>query len=147
MTPRALPLLALPLLLAAAGCDRGHDDHAAGAPPALSPPREIADTTLARLRTMPLPAELAAGEAAYEANCASCHGVRATGTAFGPPLVHIVYEPGHHADIAFHYAAERGVRAHHWGFGDMPAVPAVTRDDVTAIIAYVRFLQREAGIR
>lgn len=58
----------------------------------------------------------------------------------------MIYEPGHHADGAFFLAAARGVRQHHWSFGDMPAVPDVTPQEVAAIIAYVRALQRANGI-
>jgi len=39
-----------------------------------------------------------------------------------------------------------GVRAHHWTFGDMPKIPGITRDDLTQIIAYIRWLQKQAGI-
>ena len=94
-----------------------------------------------------IPPNLASGEAAFDANCASCHGVRGLGTVQGPPLVHIIYEPSHHGDVAFLLAAERGVRAHHWSFGDMPPVPSATREQVDQITAYVRHLQQEAGIR
>ncbi len=64
----------------------------------------------------------------------------------GPPFLDKVYEPNHHADTAFYLAAEMGVRAHHWKFGDMPKIPGVTRDDLTQIIAYIRWLQKQAGI-
>jgi hypothetical protein len=60
--------------------------------------------------------------------------------------VHRIYDPGHHADEAFLLAVRRGVRAHHWQFGDMPAVSAVSPDEVKLIIAYVRDLQKRAGI-
>lgn len=43
-------------------------------------------------------------------------------------------------------AAERGVRAHHWGFGDMPGIEGVKKEDVAMIISYVRELQKKAGI-
>lgn len=86
------------------------------------------------------------GEALFNANCAVCHGAEARGTNQGPPLVHIIYEPNHHADAAFLMAATRGVRAHHWGFGDMPPVEGVTPEQVAEITAYVRGLQKEAGI-
>ena len=92
------------------------------------------------------PAEVQVGEAKFAANCAGCHGVRAVGTKQGPPLVHKIYEPNHHADIAFQRAAENGVRAHHWEFGNMPKIEGVTAGDVDHIIRYVRWLQREAGI-
>jgi mono/diheme cytochrome c family protein len=91
-------------------------------------------------------ATLAAGERLYEASCARCHGPGGAGSETGPPLVHVVYEPGHHADAAFQRAAAQGVQAHHWQFGDMPPVPGVTPDDVAKIVAYVRHLQRRAGI-
>jgi mono/diheme cytochrome c family protein len=94
----------------------------------------------------PVPAELAEGERLFDADCAPCHGARAAGTDSGPPLVHPVYEPNHHADIAFQRAAELGVAAHHWRFGDMPPVPGVDQAAVERITAYVRWLQRKAGI-
>ncbi len=86
------------------------------------------------------------GKQRFEALCAGCHGVVGDGTDAGPPLVHTLYKPSHHADLAFMRAAARGVRAHHWHFGDMPRVTGSTPDDVAAIIPYVRWLQRQAGI-
>ena len=100
----------------------------------------------AGLRALPVPAEFRRGAALFQASCASCHGEAALGTDQGPPLVHIVYEPNHHADISFVMAAERGVRAHHWRFGDMPPRPEVSREEVMEIVRYVRWLQREAGV-
>jgi mono/diheme cytochrome c family protein len=94
----------------------------------------------------PVPAELAEGERLFDRNCARCHGVRAAGTEYGPPLVHTVYEPNHHADIAFHRAVAFGVAAHHWRFGNMPPVPGLDDEAVVRITAYVRWLQRKAGI-
>jgi mono/diheme cytochrome c family protein len=92
------------------------------------------------------PTEFQAGEAKFTANCAACHGSRGVGTKQGPPLAHKIYEPNHHADVAFQRAAENGVRAHHWEFGNMPKIEGVTAADVDQIIRYVRWLQREAGI-
>jgi len=92
------------------------------------------------------PAELQAGEAKFKANCSACHGVGGIGTNQGPPLVHKIYEPNHHADVAFQRAAANGVKAHHWEFGNMPKIEGVTPDDVEQIIKYVRWLQKEAGI-
>jgi mono/diheme cytochrome c family protein len=92
------------------------------------------------------PAEYAEGEGLFNANCARCHGPRGTGTEQGPPLVHIIYEPNHHSDAAFQMAAQNGVRAHHWSFGDMPPVPGITPEQVAEVVGYVRWLQREAGI-
>ncbi|NND84488.1 MAG: c-type cytochrome, partial [Acidimicrobiia bacterium] len=44
---------------------------------------------------------VAAGEPVYQANCASCHGSDLRGTDQGPSHLSVVYEPGHHGDIAF----------------------------------------------
>lgn len=89
----------------------------------------------------------AAGEAVFKDNCATCHGANASGIeGAGPPLVHIIYEPNHHSDAAFHLAVQRGVRAHHWRYGDMPPVEGVGQEDVENILAYVRTLQRANGI-
>lgn len=86
------------------------------------------------------------GKAAFDANCAICHGVNASGTDKGPPLVHNIYNPGHHADGAFFIAAKRGVRSHHWPYGDMPPQPQVSEGQIKDIIVYVRELQRANGI-
>ncbi len=86
------------------------------------------------------------GKPLYEKNCASCHGADLRGSAERPPFIHRVYEPSHHGDIAFQLAARNGARAHHWQFGDMMPVAGVTPDDVAHITAYVRAMQRSAGI-
>jgi cytochrome c len=87
------------------------------------------------------------GNRAYDAVCAACHGTNAQGQeGVAPPLVHRIYEPNHHGDMAFVLAAQNGVRAHHWTFGDMPPVEGVTKADVLNIVTYVRALQRENGI-
>lgn len=99
-----------------------------------------------------VPAELSAqaqqGEVYYTAACASCHGANAAGQeGVAPPLVHRIYEPSHHGDMAFVLAARNGVRAHHWPFGDMPPVEQpLTDGELAAIVAYVRELQRANGI-
>jgi len=93
-----------------------------------------------------LPTEFKGGETKFNTFCAPCHGAQGTGTGQGPPLVHKIYEPSHHADIAFQRAAAQGVKSHHWKFGNMPKIEGVTADDVTQIIGYVRWLQRQAGI-
>ena len=86
------------------------------------------------------------GRALFEDNCLACHGANAAGSDSGPPLVHRIYEPNHHADMAFLLAAKRGVRGHHWDFGDMPPVENITDEQVAAIVVYVRELQRANGI-
>ena len=87
------------------------------------------------------------GAALFAAHCAVCHGPGATGSDLGPPLVHEYYEPGHHGDDAFRRAVRQGVAPHHWTFGPMPALPHISDDAITGIIAYVRERQRAAGIR
>jgi mono/diheme cytochrome c family protein len=94
----------------------------------------------------PTPTALARGESLYVAGCSRCHGIAGSGTAQGPPLAHIVYEPSHHGDAAFQMAVRNGVRAHHWRFGDMPPQPGVPPAAVEEIVAYVRWVQRERGI-
>ena len=90
--------------------------------------------------------DLAKGRELFEKNCMKCHGPGAQGSPVGPPLVHRIYEPNHHSDAAFYLAAQRGVRQHHWKFGNMAPVPGVSQADVALIIGYVRSLQKKAGI-
>lgn len=98
--------------------------------------------------TVPLLSGLAkTGESAFNQYCAACHGVNAAGNdGAGPPLVHVIYEPSHHGDAAFLLAAQRGVRAHHWQFGNMPPVEGISSDEIEAIVSYIRTLQRANGI-
>jgi mono/diheme cytochrome c family protein len=86
------------------------------------------------------------GASLFAQACAGCHGEDLTGTDQGPPFLHAFYVPGHHGDAAFFLAAQRGVRSHHWNFGDMPPVEGITQEQVTAIVAFVREQQRAAGI-
>lgn len=91
--------------------------------------------------------EAAMGKRGFDAVCAACHGTDAAGKmGFGPPLVHKIYEPSHHSDMAFYLAVQQGVRSHHWSFGNMPPQAGLTRADVAGIVAYVRELQRVNGI-
>ena len=118
-------LLASLLLLAAAGC-AGSSTDGSGATTTAGDPR--------------------AGAALYADNCAACHGADLRGTPAGPPFLHEVYEPGHHADASFLLAVQRGVPQHHWDFGAMPPVPGLDQQDVADIIAFVREEQRAVGI-
>ncbi len=87
-----------------------------------------------------------AGHVIFKDNCTACHGVEARGTEQGPPLIHPFYHPGHHADYAIRRAVEKGVKAHHWQFGDMPPVEDLSETQVTQIIAFIRETQRANGI-
>ncbi len=86
------------------------------------------------------------GEAVYSRTCVLCHGAGAMGSDTGPPLIHRLYNPGHHPDISFRNAVRDGVIAHHWEFGHMPAQPNVSDEDVEKIICYIRELQIAGGI-
>ncbi len=87
------------------------------------------------------------GARLFADNCARCHGANGLGSEKGPPLVHDIYNPGHHPDEAFYRAVQFGVRQHHWRFGDMPPLRDQVRvHEVRAIIAYLRKLQRANGI-
>jgi mono/diheme cytochrome c family protein len=87
------------------------------------------------------------GETVFNENCATCHGKNAAGKdGSGPPLIHKIYEPSHHADGSFLLAVKQGVRAHHWPFGNMPPIKGLTEDEVARIVAYIRTLQQANGI-
>jgi len=86
------------------------------------------------------------GQNLFEANCMACHGKNAAGSEQGPPFINNIYRPNHHADQSFVLAALRGVRAHHWRFGNMPPQPQVNETQMLKIVRYVRELQRANGI-
>ena len=90
--------------------------------------------------------ELDLGKSNYDSVCAACHGKNTIGTDKGPAFLHRVYHPGHHGDAAFYLAIKRGVRAHHWPFGDMLPVDGITDAQIKKIILYVRALQRANGV-
>ncbi|MFY2825144.1 cytochrome c [Ruegeria sp. MALMAid1280] len=95
----------------------------------------------------PIEGNAAIGQRIFETACAACHGTNAVGVeGAGPPLIHVIYEPSHHADESFQRAVEVGVRSHHWQFGDMPPVEGLTRGDVAMVIDYIREIQRANGI-
>lgn len=87
------------------------------------------------------------GRIAFTKNCQTCHGENGSGSDKGPPLIHDIYNPGHHGDEAFYRAASGGVTRHHWSFGNMPAQPQVSRADMESIIKYVREIQVQNGIK
>lgn len=103
----------------------------------------LADVTVPQLTGL-----ASEGEIVFNDNCAVCHGENAAGQdGVAPPLVHIIYEPGHHSDMSFVLAAKQGVRQHHWPFGNMPTVEGVSDGEIAKIIAYIRTLQRANGIQ
>jgi len=104
------------------------------------------DVAAARGAIAEIPAEYAEGDRLYQRDCARCHGEDGLGSLSGPPLLHRIYQPTHHADAAFLLAVGTGVRAHHWGYGDMEALPGVSPEEVGQITSYIRWLQRGVGI-
>ena len=94
-----------------------------------------------------LSAAAQAGKKQFEVSCVACHGANAAGKeGVAPPLVHIIYETNHHGDNSFYQAVRYGVRAHHWRFGNMPAIKGVSPSQVADIITYIRELQRANSI-
>lgn len=104
------------------------------------------DVASVDVRVPKLSAIAVQGKQAFDANCAQCHGKNGSGTNQGPPLIHNIYNPGHHADQSFFLAVKRGVRRHHWPYGNMPPQPHVTQDQVAAIVKYIREIQVANGI-
>lgn len=90
--------------------------------------------------------EAQTGVQIFMQNCAKCHGMVGGGTGKGPPLIHRIYEPNHHADFAFFRAVQYGAKSHHWPYGNMPAQPQVSEAEVKLIIKFVREVQRANGI-
>ncbi len=86
------------------------------------------------------------GASLFAQTCASCHGPNLEGTTGGPPFIDSIYRPAHHADAAFLLAVRRGVRSHHWDFGNMPRIDGLSDEQVAAIVEFVRAQQRAAGI-
>ena len=132
-----ITLLAVAVVVVAA-CNGGDENGYGASEPAADEPVAVASGDS--------PAAEPPGEQLFIANCSMCHGVNASGTAQGPPLLHEVYEPGHHPDASFVIAVSRGVRQHHWQFGNMPAVPDLSIDQIQQVVCFVRNLQVADGM-
>ena len=148
---KSILILAGAVVLGLIGWRLAGGDGASGAGPTADLATATAAEPGAAMVAVTLPASLSSeaqiGKLGFDGICAECHGENAAGRQdMGPPLVHIYYEPSHHADMAFQLAVQNGVRAHHWSFGDMPPQEGLTRADVAAITTYVRELQRANGI-
>ncbi len=91
--------------------------------------------------------EASEGRDLFAGNCATCHGDNASGSKTGPPLIHDIYNPGHHPDESFYAATANGVRQHHWPYGNMPRIDNLEKNDIAKIIQYVRELQVANGIK
>lgn len=98
------------------------------------------------MREAVVPAAHARGAALYAARCAPCHGAHGEGSDQGPPMLHPL-QASHHGDFAFERAVREGVAPHHYTFGTMPPVTKLGPDELDAVIGYVRWMQRVAGLR
>ena len=108
--------------------------------------RPVGQASKVEVKIPSLSAAARAGQARFSLKCAGCHGAAADGTDQGPPLIHRIYEPGHHGDYAFVMAVRNGVRAHHWRFGNMPPVAGVDDREIRLITRFIREVQRANGI-
>lgn len=90
------------------------------------------------------PEELALGAEVYDQSCATCHGPEARGGLAGPPLIHEMYEDLTGADIRT--VIGQGKSPTNWPQFEagMAPVPNLSQDEVAAVIAYVRDVQRDA---
>ena len=86
------------------------------------------------------------GQVAFNNTCAACHGNNGEGSLKGPPLIHALYNPGHHSNQSFYSAVRNGVQQHHWPYGNMPAQEGVGFSDMAAIVKFVREVQQQNGI-
>ncbi|WP_293268778.1 cytochrome c [Neptunomonas sp.] len=86
------------------------------------------------------------GQLAFNRTCGACHGENGEGTLKGPPLIHGIYNAGHHSNKSFYSAVRNGVQQHHWPYGDMPAQQGVGFSEMSAIVQFVREVQQQNGI-
>jgi len=84
----------------------------------------------------------------FMGKCARCHGFYLQGTKKGPTFLDSSFLANHHSDQAFRDSIRVGVVQHHWPGpdGGMKPVPGVTDDQASAIIRFVRELQKANGI-
>ena len=90
-----------------------------------------------------IPFHLGKGQLLYEKYCSACHGIDLGGSDQGPPLLHPFYKPSHHGDKSFYRAVLKGVKQHHWEFGDMPPVQGMTPKKAESVVSYLRFYQKQ----
>jgi mono/diheme cytochrome c family protein len=88
----------------------------------------------------------AAGQTVFNQNCGSCHGLNGEGTRAGPPLIHTIYNPGHHGNRSFSRAVTQGVQQHHWSYGNMPVQPNIGFSELSGIVSFIREVQKHNGI-
>jgi mono/diheme cytochrome c family protein len=86
------------------------------------------------------------GQLAFNRTCSECHGDNGEGSLKGSPLIHAIYNPGHHSNKSFYSAVRNGVQQHHWPYGDMPAQTKIGFSEMSVILKFVREVQQQNGI-
>jgi mono/diheme cytochrome c family protein len=86
------------------------------------------------------------GVVAFSSACAACHGRLAEGTDRGPDLIAPQYGRSAFRDDQFRRAVRQGLPARR-GYDAMPPAPTVSASDLERMIAFVRELQRNKGVR
>ncbi len=87
------------------------------------------------------------GRALFAQKCQDCHGVDGSGgSRKGPPLVHPMYRSNLYPDYVFKKVLREGKREKNWRFGAMPAIEAISDQQVDDITAFVRAVQNASGI-
>jgi len=94
----------------------------------------------------PLSQRAQTGQQVFNVNCAVCHGENGSGTRVGPPLIHNIYNPGHHNNASFSRAVTKGVQQHHWPYGNMAPQKHVGFSDLSNILAFIREVQQMNGV-
>jgi mono/diheme cytochrome c family protein len=79
--------------------------------------------------------------------CAICHGDALQGTTMGPALLDARYGRSTLPDSAIEKAIHDGVAAKRTEYGPMPRRPEVSERQIDAVIAYIRSVQQEHGVR
>ncbi len=136
------------VIVAAGGWWMTQSDTMAGGPTAQQAQSEpVASGEMVAVTMPELTGSALRGQQYFRAACSACHGPNAGGLdGKAPPLVHRLYVPGHHGDMAIRMAAQRGVQSHHWRFGNMPVIEGLTDADLTDIIAFIRAVQQANGL-
>lgn len=88
-----------------------------------------------------------AGRDIYVEQCAMCHGRKGNGTKRGPSLLLETYNRTNLGKQSFHYAVSYGVPQQRWAYGDMPAFPRMSFNQVEMVERFVRELQSPLSFR
>ena len=70
--------------------------------------------------------------------CQQCHGKKLEGTLTGPPLVYNLYKKGSHHKRRLNKSIKYGTKQNHWEFGEMPAYPDLSDEQIDLLIDYIR---------